>query len=88
MDKQLEAVRDWAKAKIAAGQEPPWAWYQYMKLIEAVDAVLEGQRCVVTREHSPRAEQRLDVHLRLVDSTVPQDSAPPHLDTSRVQLPM
>ena len=88
MDTQLEAVRDWAKAKIAAGQEPPWAWYQYMKLIEALDAVLEGQRCAVTRERSPRAEQRPDVHLRLVDSSAPQDSAPLLLDTSRVQLPM
>jgi len=27
MKEQLEQVRAWAQDKIAAGQEPPWAWY-------------------------------------------------------------
>ena len=34
MQNELESIRAWAKAKIADGTEPPWAWYQYMKLIE------------------------------------------------------
>jgi hypothetical protein len=31
----LIRVKEWAQSKIRAGAEPPWAWYQYMKLIEA-----------------------------------------------------
>ncbi len=37
---ELRKVRDWAKARIDAGSEPPWAWFQYMKLIETLDAIL------------------------------------------------
>jgi len=39
---ELQKVRDWATDKITAGQEPPWAWYQYMKLRETCDAILAG----------------------------------------------
>src|SRR5580704_4588576 len=34
MREELERIRDWAKTKIQGGSEPPWAWYQYMKLVE------------------------------------------------------
>ena len=37
---ELECVRDWAVEKIAHGSEPRWAWYQYMKLREALDVIL------------------------------------------------
>ena len=30
---KLQEMRDWAQGKIDNGTEPPWAWYQYMKLI-------------------------------------------------------
>lgn len=43
MDVELKAVRDWAKEKIQDGSEPPWAWYQYMKLVETIDAILAGK---------------------------------------------
>jgi hypothetical protein len=43
IDRCLGAVRGWAEAKVASGREPPWAWYQYMKLIEAVDAIQIGR---------------------------------------------
>jgi len=36
---ELQRVRQWAHDKIDAGSEPPWAWYQYMKLIETIDAL-------------------------------------------------
>ena len=34
---QLKELKEWAWAKIDRGHEPPWAWYQYMKLIEVAD---------------------------------------------------
>ena len=39
---ELQAMREWAQGKIATGAEPPWAWYQYMKLIEAIAEIESG----------------------------------------------
>jgi hypothetical protein len=86
-EKKLRAVRAWADEKIASGQEPPWAWYQYMKLIEALDAILSGQS-VTTTESSPQLEGPAGKRLQLVDATFPQDSAQSHPPYARVQLPM
>jgi len=43
---ELQRMLDWANQKIEAGEEPPWAWYQYMKLRETLEAILEGRRVV------------------------------------------
>lgn len=86
MNKTLIEVRDWANAKIASGQEPPWAWFQYMKLVETVDAILEGMAS--TKENSQQAARHLDVRLQLVDSTYRQDTAQSHHGTAPIQLPM
>lgn len=39
----LVTIREWAGQKARSGLEPPWAWYQYMKLIEAVDLIRGGR---------------------------------------------
>ena len=39
---ELERVLNWADDKLAAGAEPPWEWYQYMKLRETLQAILGG----------------------------------------------
>lgn len=58
MEKELKHLRDWSKAKIDEGSEPPWAWYQHMKLIETIDVLLAGMQTV------PEAGL---LHLTLVD---------------------
>jgi tetrahydrodipicolinate N-succinyltransferase len=88
MSNNLQEIRQWAKDKIASGQEPPWAWYQYMKLIETVDAILAGMDCVNPRENLPQLEQHQDARLRLVDSTYQRDTAQFHPDTVAIPLPM
>ena len=88
MDKQLEEIRNWAKAKIADGQEPPWSWFQYMKLIETVDAILASQACIVTMENSPQSDQRPSPYLQLVEPTSQQDSGSPLPDPSPIRMPM
>jgi hypothetical protein len=88
MRDELERVRKWADAKIQGGSEPPWAWYQYMKLIETVDALLRGMDATVTMESSPRSESQTEMHLRLVDSTYSQDNARPRPVGLPVQMPM
>ena len=75
MREELELVRERADAKIASGQEPPWAWFQYMKLRETLDGILAGMDSVTT-ESSQQSAPRQETHLRLVDSTRPQDNAP------------
>lgn len=84
---ELERVREWANAKIATGDEPPWAWFQYMKLRETLDAILAGMAAVTT-ESSPQSAPRPGAHLRLVDSTCQRDSAQPHHVGLSVRMPM
>lgn len=86
--RQLLDVRRWAQDKIAGGEEPPWAWYQYMKLTETIDAILGGADCVVTMENSQQSELRPGVHLRLVDSTCSPDNVQRHPSDETVQMPM
>ena len=88
MRNELIQIREWAAAKIQGGSEPPWAWYQYMKLIETIDAITRGMDATIPMESSPQSESRQDVHLRLVDSTYPQDTAQPHSVGLPVQMPM
>lgn len=88
MRNELIQIREWATAKIQGGSEPPWAWYQYMKLVEAIDAITRGMDATISMESSPQSVSRQDVHLRLVDSTYPQDTAQPHSAGLPVQMPM
>ena len=46
IDKCLSVLRKWAETRVASGDEPPWAWYQYMKLIETVAAIQVGRASV------------------------------------------
>ena len=86
MRDDLERVRGWAREKLQGGAHPPWAWYQYMKLVEALTAILDGMDA--TREHSLRSESPPGAHLRLVDATDRPDTAPPRSDEPKPRLPM
>jgi len=49
----LNNVRVWAQDKINAGQEPPWAWYQYMKLVETIDAIQASMGAIDGKRERP-----------------------------------
>jgi hypothetical protein len=86
---ELERVREWALAKLSGGEEPPWAWYQYMKLRETLDAILSGMDAVTQQtESSPQAEPHRGKHLRLVEATHWQDGVPPAPSDEPVRLPV
>ena len=38
----FECVKEYVREKLKDGTEPPWAWYQYMKLMEAVEFIISG----------------------------------------------
>ena len=85
---QLLEVRQWSQNKIDSGDEPPWAWYQYMKLIETIDSILGSSGCVSTTESSRQPEERPGAHLQLVDATYQPDNVQPHPSGLPVLLPM
>jgi hypothetical protein len=84
----LVRMQKWAKEKIAQGSEPPWAWYQYMKLIETIQALTAGMECAAKTESSPQSAKRPDAHLRLVGANDQQDNALHHPVGLPVNLPM
>lgn len=84
---ELHRVRQWANEKIQAGSEPPWAWYQYMKLIESIDAILDGM-AVTTTENLRQSAQRPGTSLRLVEATSQQDNSQPRPVVPKVRMPM
>ena len=88
MEMKLTEVRDWAKAKIATGVEPPWAWYQYMKLIETVDSILAGNGASIPTGHSQQSEGNPERHLQLVGPGFQPDSVQRHPSAIPAQLPM
>jgi hypothetical protein len=73
---ELERVLNWANDKLATGAEPPWAWYQYMKLRETLEAILAGiQATSIQTESSPQSEPPSPGGLRLVVSNAQPNSA-------------
>jgi hypothetical protein len=89
MRADLERVRQWADAKLATGEEPPWAWYQYMKLRETLDAILAGFDAVMPLpEDSPQPAERSASGPRLVVCNAQPRSAPHYPGSQPVPLPM
>ncbi|MCY4555626.1 MAG: hypothetical protein OXF79_04460 [Chloroflexi bacterium] len=87
MKDKLIDVQQWAREKLQGGSEPPWAWYQYMKLNETIDAILAGMEAKTT-ESSQQSAQRPGTHLRLVEGSDQQDTSPHRHDHVPVPLPM
>ena len=86
---ELQKVLDWTNEKLATGAEPPWAWYQYMKLRETLEAILSSMKATtLLREDSPGSEPHPGNSLRLVVSNDQPDSAQHHPADVRVLLPM
>jgi len=88
MRDDLERVRDWAKTKLQGDSEPPWAWYQYMKLVETCDAILKGMDATSPTASSRQSSDSQGAHLRLVDPTCPQDNTPRRPVSTQPQMPM
>jgi hypothetical protein len=83
----LEALREWAQDKIDAGEEPPWAWYQYMKLVETADAILRGFSATRLAD-SPASEGSPGPGCAQGDEAGGEGSTPPALDARELRMPM
>jgi hypothetical protein len=71
----LSRLSEWARQKIQGGSEPPWAWFQYMKLVEVTDSLLQGIDSVSPTASLRKSSERSESGLRLVDSTFQQGDA-------------
>ncbi len=83
----LKKIREWADSKISSESEPPWAWYQYMKLRETLDAILGGMEAVSPTANLQQSATRQGAGLRLVDSKRRPDSAQRRPSGTPVPLP-
>jgi len=49
-DAQMRALKSWAVERMIDGTGTPWAWFQFMKLVEVIDTFLEaGEDAGLTR---------------------------------------
>jgi len=49
-DTQMRALKSWAVERMIDGTGTPWAWFQFMKLVEVIDTFLEaGEEAGLTR---------------------------------------
>lgn len=83
----LARIKDWAQEKAQSGQEPPWAWYQYMKLIESANAILAGMAATTT-ESSQQLGERQGKLIQLKAAKCSQDTAQHHPEIATIPLPM
>ena len=84
---ELEKILDWAREKTHSGSEPPWAFYQYMKLQEAIDYILKGMETTNPTVSLPQSVKRQGNVFQLSASTSLQDSAQHHQDIVEIHLP-
>lgn len=72
--------------------QPPWAWYQYMKLQEATESVLKATNSVEpfkpTTEHSLQLATPQGNVVQLAAAKSQRDKARSRHDTETPQMPM
>jgi len=92
IDQCLMVVRNWANERVGTGREPPWAWYQYMKLIDAVDSIRRGRASVTRLGAGSQARSRGPAPQRSDDkkeTSAPTGSGqPPDDESGPPPLPM
>ena len=84
----LERIREWADTKIGSGSEPPWVWYEFMKLREALDAILGGMTVVTRTASLQQSGKRQGNGLRLVASKHSRGTVQRRPAAESILLPM
>jgi len=87
IDNQLQNILDWTNQKLATGEEPPWSWYQFMKLREAIEAIRTGSLYIPIEEDSQESVERQETGHQPKGCIVPINSARRHPDNADPQQP-
>lgn len=85
---QLRRLREWAQEQIRGEGTPPWAWYQYVKLMETIDAIVAGRESVIRTESLLPEGARSETHLRLVAANGQPNIVQPDQRDPEPLLPM
>jgi len=72
-DAQMRALKEWAIERMSAGTQTPWAWFQFMKLLEVIDTFLDAGDDAGLRDKLPTPDKR--VPARLSANVVALDAA-------------
>jgi hypothetical protein len=57
-DAQMRALKEWAVERMTTGTQTPWAWFQFMKLLEVIDTFLEADDDAGLHEHRPASRTK------------------------------
>ena len=52
-DAQMRALKEWAIERMTTGTQTPWAWFQFMKLLEVIDTFLDADEEAGLHERRP-----------------------------------
>ncbi len=53
----MRALKEWAIDRMTAGTQTPWAWFQFMKLIEVIDTFLDADDAGLHERRPPSAKR-------------------------------
>ena len=82
----FEALLNWTKEGLSQSNLP-YTYYQYMKLKEALESVIDSLTCF-TEEDLPQSAQHQETALKIVVDNTPLDKLRHHQDMIKVPLPM
>ncbi len=67
---QMRALKTWAVERMTKGTDTPFAWFQFMKLLEVIDTFLEAGDDAGLRNRLPPPEQRRTPRARQLPANV------------------
>lgn len=73
-DAQMRALKQWAIERMTAGTQTPWAWFQFMKLLEVLDTFIDAGDEAGLHD-KPSAKDKRASAKSLPTNVVPLDSA-------------
>ena len=69
-DAQMRALKEWAVERMTTGAQTPWAWFQFMKLLEVIDTFLEAEDDAGLHERRPAPAAKRSPRARALPENV------------------
>ncbi len=66
----MRALKEWAVERMTAGTPTPWAWFQFMKLLEVIDTFLEAEDDAGLHEKRPAPAAKRSARARPLPANV------------------
>ncbi|NOT42616.1 MAG: hypothetical protein HOP13_19240 [Alphaproteobacteria bacterium] len=67
---QMRALKTWAVDRMTKGTDTPFAWFQFMKLLEVIDTFLEAGDDAGLRDRLPMPEPRRTPRMKTLPANV------------------